>query len=427
MTKLISELHIPFQNDIKVIWNDGVLAFSEMPKWEQGLHFFWLIGPFILLIERSPADLWLSFLALAFVVKSVLKREGFWFRPFWVKSCFLFLGICLLSSVNSKMSAYAISESVAWFRFPLFAIATVFWYGQDKRLLYLMLLSTATGMILMTGILTVEMILEGQKAGRLAWPYGDFVSGNYLIKVGLPAIVVMAALAVSSRPKDAMWMAGFSLITMVVSVLAGERINFLIRACGGMLAALAWKPVWRRLIILILAEVIAVFTVFSAIPEIKHRFTTRIIESLPHNPQSDYYQVMGAGIKVFETAPALGIGPATHRGLCPILLGDKKSFRCDNHPHNFYVQFLAETGIIGLFAGSLMIVSITWAAFAGWRYNRDNVVAGTAFVIPLGMFFPIASMGDFFGQWNNIFLWSSVALSLAAAKTLVPDPEKFRP
>ena len=49
----------------------------------------------------------------------------------------------------------------------------------------------------------------------------------------------------------------------------------------------------------------------------------------------------------------------------------------------------------------------------GFR-NRSNVVTATAFIIPLGLFFPIASMGDFFGQWNNIFLWSAVALSLAA-------------
>ena len=71
-----------------------------------------------------------------------------------------------------------------------------------------------------------------------------------------------------------------------------------------------------------------------------------------------------------------------------------------------------------------MIISIIWAALAGWRQNRANVVAATAFVIPLGLFFPIQSTGDFFGQWNNIFMWSAIALALAAAKTLVPGKPK---
>ena len=90
-------------------------------------------------------------------------------------------------------------------------------------------------------------------------------------------------------------------------------------------------------------------------------------------------------------------------------------FRCDNHQHNFYIQFLAETGFVGFFTGIIMIGSIIWATFKACLQNRNNVVAATAFVIPLVLFFPIASTADFFGQWNNIFMWSAIALSLAAS------------
>ena len=93
-------------------------------------------------------------------------------------------------------------------------------------------------------------------------------------------------------------------------------------------------------------------------------------------------------------------------------------------PHNFNSQLLTETGVINLVTGSLMIASIIWAASAGWRKSRDNVVAATAFVVPFGLFFPIQSTGDFFGQWNNIFMWSSIALALAAARTLTAEQKK---
>ena len=314
------------------------------------------------------------------------------------------------------MPLYALSESIAWFRFPLFAMATAFWLGRDKRLLYAMLVSTGLGMMLMTGILTAELLIEGPKGNRLSWPYDDLVPGNYLSKVGLPAFVVMAALAIGAKPRLASVMGILSLITIVLSVLTGERINFLIRACGGMLAALLWRPVLRRYSILILVEVLAVCLVFFSSASMQYRFVNSFIIGLPTSPQSDYYKVMGAGLKVFKTAPTLGIGPATHRELCPVIVGDADNFRCDNHPHNFYVQFLAETGLVGFIVGNFMIISIIWAAFAGWRSNRDNVVAATAVVLPLALFFPIQSTGDFFGQWNNIFLWSSVALALASVE-----------
>ena len=409
---------------LQSILTDVVNALSEMPRWEKGFHVFWLLGPFILLIERTPADIWLSFLAIAFVVQSVFKRDGAWLGVFWVRACFLFLAVCMTSSVMSTIPYYAFSEGLAWFRFPLFAMATAFWLGKDKRFLYAMLISTALGMFLMAGILTVEMIIEGPKQGRLIWPYNDKVSGNYLAKVGLPAFTIMVALAIGAKPKLASIMGGLSLIIIIMLVLTGERINFLIMACGGMLAALVWQTNWRRYMILIIVGIFSVAAVFVATPNVQDRFTNAVVNSLPTGPHSDYYRVMGGGLKVLETAPIIGIGPATHRELCPSILGKTHEFRCDNHPHNYYIQFLTETGVIGLIAGNVMIISIIWAAFSGWRQNRTNVVAATAFVIPFGLFFPIQSTGDFFGQWNNIFMWSAIALALAAARTLVPQKLK---
>ncbi|MDA9133080.1 O-antigen ligase family protein [Alphaproteobacteria bacterium] len=279
-------------------------------------------------------------------------------------------------------------------------------------------------MILMTGILTAELIIEGQTDGRLTWPYDDKVSGNYLSKVGLPAFTIMVALAIGAKPRLASIMGCLSLISIIISVATGERINFLIRACSGMLAALLWRPHWRRYGILLIVEIFAVLASFLYSPSIKERYVDNFLDQLPTGPHSGYYRAIAAGPEASKDSLLLGLGPATFRDLCPEIIGVSTEFDCHNHPHNFYSQLLTETGIIGLVTGSLMIISIIGAAFAGWRQNRANVVAATAFVIPFGLFFPIQSTGDFFGQWNNIFMWSAVALALAAARTLVPGKPK---
>ena len=408
----------------QTIWKELGVALTAMPRWEKGFHIFWLLGPFILLIERSPADVWLSVLAVAFVIRSIFKRDGTWLRVFWVKACFLFLAVCMLSSAMSAIPSYAFSEGLAWFRFPLFAMATVFWLGTDKRLLYAMLISTALGIFLMTGILTAEMIIEGQKEGRLSWPYDDLMPGNYLSKVGLPVFTIMVALAIGAKPKVASVMGCLSLGSILISVFTGERINFLIRACGGMMAALFWRPNYYRYAALVIAEIFAIWAVFIFSPAIQDRYVDNFISDLPFSDSSPYYRVMAAGPEAAQDSLILGLGPATFRDLCPVIIGSSPEFVCYNHPHNFYVQLLTETGVIGLITGSVMIISIIWAAFAGWRHNRANVVAATAFVIPFGLFFPIQSTGDFFGQWNNIFMWSAIALALTAARTLVPHKPK---
>ena len=69
----MSEIHKSIEPSLKAmfktIWTGLGDALAAMPGWEKGFHVFWLLGPFILLIERSPADIWLSFLAIAFVIR----------------------------------------------------------------------------------------------------------------------------------------------------------------------------------------------------------------------------------------------------------------------------------------------------------------------------------------------------------------------
>ena len=401
-------------DDVQRLILDARTALKELPKWEKPFHIFWLLGPFFLLIERSPADAWLSILALAFAVRSLCQRDGAWLAHGWVRAAFIFWFVCLLSAAMSIVPTYALGEAMSWFRFPLFAMATAFWLGRDKRLVYAMLLSVGVGMMVMTGILTAEMLIEGQKSGRLTWPYGDLVPGNYLAKAGLPAFCVMVALAVGGKGKRSFVMGALASVSLALSVLAGERINLIIRLFAGILAGVSWNFEWRRFAFVTAGFFIVILSVFMFQDSMGGRFTTAILNDLPIGVDSDYYRVMGGGVMAFLDSPLRGLGVANYRDLCADILAEGSAFRCDNHPHNFYIQLLAETGILGFAAGLFMISAMLITLFRAGRANTQNVAAATAYIVPLGLFFPLQSTADFFGQWNNIFLWSAVALSMAA-------------
>ena len=176
---------------VREIFREMVEAIRSLTGWERAMHVFWLLGPFILLIERSPADLWLSVIALTFVGRSFVRRDGEWLRVVWVRLAFLFWLVCLVSAALSPLPAYSLGETFVWFRFPLFAMAVTFWLGKDRRLVNAMLLSVGVGMIIMCLILVAEISFVGVQSGRLSWPYGDLVPGNYLAKACLPAFVVV--------------------------------------------------------------------------------------------------------------------------------------------------------------------------------------------------------------------------------------------
>ena len=402
---------------LSAIVSDAKLALSELPLWERYVHMFWLLGPFILLIERSPADLWVTVLGLIFAVRSIVVRDGAWLKYFWVRAGFVFWFWCIITGAVSEFPTYSVGEALVWFRFPLFAMATAFWLTRDIRLLYAMLLSTALGLLLMCGILTAEILIEGQKGGRLMWPYGDLVPGNYVAKVGLPAFTIMVALAVSLKGRVAALSGIIALFTMVISVMTGERINFLIRACGGMLAGLVWKPNWGRYIGLVIVEVLAVILVFSALPKTASRYTDQFIKGATDPQESAWLKTINGGWQVAQDNLMFGIGTANYRLVSYEGILDKyEDVRPDVHPHNYYVQMLLETGLLGFVLGVVFLGSIIWTCLRASLRNRENVFVATAWVIPFGIFWPIATSADFFGQWNNIFIWSAVALAASGAK-----------
>ena len=407
-------------------WNGLCEALAELSPWNRAAHIFWLLGPFILLIERTPADVWLSLIAITFAVRSIAKGEGWWLRKAWVRCAFLFWAVCFVAAVVSPLPAYSFGETFVWFRFPLFAMAVAFWLGRDKRLVYAMLISIGGGMVIMSGILLAEMMIVGQQYGRLSWPYGDLVPGNYLAKACLPAFLVAVALTTSAKGRTAGAAAIIALISIIASLLTGERINFLIRACGGMLAAVVWKPKLGRVLAILAIEGAAVLSVLFTTPGMANRFVDHFVSQIPVHSESVYFRAMAPGVQAFKESPVFGIGPGNLRHLCSEVTSGSAAYDCHPHPHNFYIQMLGEVGILGLIAGALFLGSVIWACAKPALRDRSNVVVATMWIVPFGLFWPIASTADFFGQWNNIFLWSAIAVALAGARigsTYQPAPK----
>jgi O-antigen ligase len=390
---------------------NGTKAFFELSRTDRFMHAFWLLGPFFLLIERTPGDVYVSIVALTFLIRSLKKRDYAWLKVFWVKSVLIFWGICLLSAVMSPAPSDAFGEALIWIRFPLFAVATAFWLGVDRRLLLLMFFSTASAILLMCGILAAELAIEGFKP-RLSWPYDDLVPGNYLAKVGLPVIVFSAALFLSLKGAKSLLSGGFCLLVIGMTMMTGERVNFLLALFAALLAIFIWEKSWKKRVFYVTFISVIQISILAITPSGFDRFAISFFNQLPFYKGSPYYDVMAPAWLVFEQFPTLGIGAGNFRYLCADLVQPELGYRCHNHPHNFYLQILSETGFLGLISAVVFIGSVISKCFGAGATNR-HVLSSVAWVIPFALFWPVRSSADFFGQWNNIFLWSAVALALA--------------
>ena len=419
------------------------VALSDQPLPMRVMTLFYLAGPFFMLIERSPADAWLTLCGLCFLVHCIRQRHWQWLQFFWVRAIGIFWLFCLFSAAVSTQPAHALGEALAWIRFPLFACASCFWLAKDRRILTAMFIALGIGVMVMSGILLAEFVLIGQDAyGRLSWPYGDLVPGNFLAKAGLPVFCILIALAMSAPNHIAAPSALLFLFTFVMSILTGERINFIIRAASAMLAGLVYRPKWTRYIWLIVIEVTVILAVVSLSPAMKAKYINRFIAKLPFSPanlpfssdslyarevqgasnahDSPYLRAWNGAIDAFQTSPLIGIGPDNYRLLCPQISAGQADVDCHTQPHNFYLQLLGETGLIGFCLGCVMMGAIFWRCVRIGLDHRAHIACATCFIMPLAFFFPIQSTADFFGQWNNSFMWSALALSLACTNFKSP-------
>ncbi len=392
-------------------------------------RILWVLGPVILLFERTASDIWLTSIALLFAASLSFERIKEITANMWARAMLAFLIWCFLASALSEIWRFSVLETLAWLRFPLFAVAIAFWVCRSERLVISFL---SVGYVAITAhffILAAEIHLIGFTAyGRLTWPFGDEMPGSYLAKIGLPLILYsVASLSVVSLKKS--WAhALFIMLLVTFTALTGERINLLLLVCPVFLSLallfVAADKNWLLSLILTAALFFGLLGLFWFFyPQKFYLLTVDFWQRIPVINESDYNNLFIGGLNAWRTSPITGVGTAAFSELCEVNSWMPEGNRCQNHPHNFYVQLLAETGVVGLFLGSWTLASIVVATLVKTSATHSTSTPRAffkfrrvVFLIPVAFFWPIATSADFFGQYNNIFIWSSVSLALATSR-----------
>ena len=113
--------------------------------------------------------------------------------------------------------------------------------------------------------------------------------------------------------------------------------------------------------------------------------------------------------KMFIDNKAFGVGVKNFRNFCDVKKYEVSPLSCSTHPHNIYVQILAETGIVGiLFLFSVLfyffknMIKHVFLRIKGKSYFTDfEICILSGIIIYLWPFIPT---GNFFNNWLNIIL-----------------------
>lgn len=113
-------------------------------------------------------------------------------------------------------------------------------------------------------------------------------------------------------------------------------------------------------------------------------------------------------LKMFMSKPLFGHGPNSFRKVC----GNYKynDFSCTTHPHNFYLQLLAETGLVGFLFLTYFLIFLLYQIYKNKFSNK--LALHITIVYFLIYFIPIIPSGNFFNNFLNISLYINVGIYL---------------
>tara|TARA_Y100000590_G_scaffold183839_1_gene209418 strand:+ start:551 stop:1789 length:1239 start_codon:yes stop_codon:yes gene_type:complete len=126
-----------------------------------------------------------------------------------------------------------------------------------------------------------------------------------------------------------------------------------------------------------------------------------------------YLKIYRSGIEVFQNYPIFGVGNKNYRVETCDRDKINKHYYCITHPHQVYIEFLAEHGLFGTFT---LLAILFYLIF---RYLKiiilsKNLIQQGSFIYLIINFLPILPSGSFFGDFNSTLFWINLSIMYAS-------------
>jgi O-antigen ligase len=415
--------------------------------------------PIILIISLFPvilvsgpflSDLFCIILGIAFLYTLYQDNawhelhENYYFKYFILIFCYLNLNSFF--SFNPEIS---FSKSLPFIRIILFVFSLSFFLNRYKNLyknffycffliLLLMILDSLLQLLFNHNIFGISIIFEN----RISSFFGDEkIMGSYITRL-LP-IIVSIPFIINYKKK---FLINFFIITLssVLVFLSAERLAIFYLLSFLIFYFLITKKFFLKFISL---TFVFIFLINLYNPIFAGRIINSTIQQINQTETVTSYRHLLHYItayEMFKDEKILGNGLKSFRYLCSepryqdviekkqiedIKKKGEKDYLvefengCNTHPHNIYLEFMAELGLIGMILFSVIMFFCSIKIFLFLKHyflnNKINDLIIAKNLILFGIFiqmFPLTPSGSFFNNYMMIIFHLSIGFYLSVLK-----------
>lgn len=396
------------------------------------INLFLTLLPLSLVTGPFLPDLFISLMGIFFILSNFKNyRQYLEFK--FVKLFLIFFSYLIFVTLFSYDIFISFESSLFYFRFLFFSLSVLYILKNNEKIILYLIFSFSFTFLLIYFDSLIQLFFgknltgyQYDKRSGINSFFGendDGILGSYVVRL-MPIFCSLLAYQFIDKVKFIKYPIIILLLTSsIIAMLAQERAAFMLSLIPLFFIIYFsdfFKNKEKALISFLILILIIVVLLIS--DEIFTRFIIAVKNQLFINGNIVFFSEKHqahylSSINMFLDQPFFGIGPKMFRFYCD----DIRYFvenACSTHPHNNYLQLLAETGVFSffiVFGVFLYFLNILRKQFFLLYFKKEighsahYILIISAIIISL---WPLTPTGNFFNNWINVIYYFPVGIFL---------------
>ena len=399
------------------------------------LSAFIFLVPISLIAGPAIPNILITISSVYFLTISFFFKLGKYYQNNFFKIFIIFWFFIIVNSLFSDYPYISLINSVSYLRFGIFAIAIAFAINTNDNFFnfffyiygpIFLLLIFDTFFQKYYGYNIVGFFSCGDAAcGRYSGFFRDeWILGSYIFHFfSLFSTLVVFSKFIKSEYKILLIL--FLFLTALFAVyFTGERSSFIAMSIFLLIFIFSITNYIKYHIIrkyntylIIFASILILTFVNLLVKNNRYNsiYFTMTSSVSKYSTIFVYKDLYSTAFKMFLDRPLTGQGNQVFRHKCSESKYKTGIFGCNNHPHNYFFQILAENGIIGFCFIIFFLYCLIRFSFKNFLlfYKKNDQVAFCLFMLSCNLllcFLPFLPSGNFYTSVTGVFIFMKIGI-----------------